>query len=242
MFGGTVSAVDNIRCHDSFMTVVVDNALDSRVKDYVEPIKATKRFVRDRTISRETLRRLSDLWIGLARKGKISQVYPGYYGESLIDGPKSDIFMTCTGLANRISEIAEIEDYEQDKNAMSDAIRSIELIDIVRFGSYESLFTASGYLRRPLKTLRPNLDSLSPEERTRLARVQNTKTREYKIQLLEERVHHLRVQYATRYGDDMTKQDDPTYKVFATRTESHLAAEHFYGFDRELTVQLAPNK
>ena len=147
LFGGTVRAVDNLRCHDQFSTVVVNSSLDARAAEYVEPIRITKPILKNRLASDDSIRQAGDLWLKLADSGKLPQIYPGYYGESLVDGPKSDIFVTISGIANHLSEIAEKENISHDKRAMSDAIRSLALLDIVRFGSYESMLSTSSYNR-----------------------------------------------------------------------------------------------
>jgi hypothetical protein len=220
LFGGTVGAVDNLKCHDRFSTVIVNTALDARAKNYVQPIRVTKPIIQDRYATGESLRAAGDLWIGLADAGKLPQVYPGYYGESLVDGPKSDIFGIVTGLANRLSDMAENERRLNNKHAMSDAIRAIALIDIVRFGSDESMFSSSAYIRRPLRLLKQGLGILTPEEKLRILKVQDPRLREQKTRQLAEVTRHLRVQYATRYGDELTTQDDPSYGNYEKRDGS----------------------
>ena len=242
VFGGTVRAVDNFRCYDCFQTVVVDAGLDSRVKAYVEPIKATKAALRKHGRDAKTIRGICDMWSKLSRTGKISQIYPGYYGESLVDGPKSDIFTTCAGVANRMSEIAEEEKQTNDPHSVSDAIRSIEMIEIVRFGSYDALFTSAAYMRRPMKVLQANLKTLSKPDRIRLIAIQDQSKREARIRLLGQIVNHLKVQYQARYGKEMTQLDDPSYASYVKRDGHHVAAEHFFGFDREIGFQAALKK
>ncbi len=236
MFGGTVNAVDNVRCHDSFNTVVVDSTLDSRVGAYVGLVAKTKPAVRSKTISPEELRILSEEWIQASKQGRIDQIYPGYLGESLVDGPKSDIFVSCARLATRMSDLAEKEEASGEKNALIDAIRAIELVEIVRFGSYEALFVSAGYVRRPLKTLKPNLERLTQDERNRLLAVQDPVSRKKKTQLLEQVSRKLKTQYALRYGKEMTDQDDPSYGRFLAGKGQNVAAAHFFGFDRDVNV------
>jgi hypothetical protein len=233
-FGGTVRAVDNFRCHDSFFTVVVDSTLDARTSAYVEPIRVTKKGLKGHGSDAKVLRELSEMWIDRAKHGQITQVYPGYYGESLIDGPKGDIFRTCSDVANKLSECAEQEALEGDPNALLDAVRSIEVINIIRYGSYETIFTSSAYLRKPTKLLRENLDKLTPEIADRLSNAQNPDERNSKLQALEQVVQRQRNQYALRYGAEMTKEDDSTYVSFLRQRGDQIAAERFFGFDREI--------
>lgn len=234
MFGGTVRAVDNIRCHDSFFTVVVDETLDKRTSAYVEPIRFTKAKINATTVSPEVIREVSEMWINSAKHGKIAQIYPGYYGESLIDGPKGDIFRTCSEVAIRLSECAAEEARAGNPDGLVDAVRAIEVINIVRYGSHETLFTTNAYLRKPFKILREHLDKLSPELLARLRKAQNPKEREYKAQLLQQISARQRNQYSLRYGPAMTSQDDSTYIAYIGRKGGNIAAEHFFGFDKEI--------
>jgi len=233
VFGGTVSAVDNFRCHDSFYTVVVDSKLDSRTDDYVEPIRLTKQALK-KTANPKCIRDLSEMWIKGSKQGKLSQIYPGYYGESLVEGPKADVFRTCTELSTRLSEIADAEVKGGNSNGLEDAVRAIEVVNIIRYGSYETLFTSSAYLRKPTKILKDNLDKISPSITARLQRAENPQERAYKTRLLEEVVRRQRNQYALRYGKEMTKEDDTTYVSYIGKKGGQVAAEHFFGFDREI--------
>jgi hypothetical protein len=233
-FGGTVRAVDNFRCHDSFFTVVIDSALDSRTSAYIEPIRITKARLASNPNDVKVLRELSDMWIEAANSGKIAQVYPGYYGESLIEGPKGDIYRTFSDLANKLSESAEAGVLEGDPNALLDAIRAIEVMSIVRYGSHETMFTSSAYLRRPTKVLKANLNKLTPEAKARLQRVQDPSQREAKTRFLDQVISRQRSNYALRYGIEMTKSDDSTYLTFLSGNGQNVAAAHFYGFDREI--------
>ena len=234
VFGGTVRAVDNFRCHDSFFTVVVDSTLDSRTSDYIEPIKITKAKLKDHKNDLKVVRELSEMWISYSKQGKISQIYPGYYGESLIDGPKGEIFKTCSNLANKLSEFAERESEKGDPDGCLDAVRAIELVNIVRYGSYETMFTSSAYLRRPTKILKANIEKLSPAVVARLKSAQNPNERATKTKLLEQVANKQRSQYTLRYGVQMTKEDDSSYVSFIGKPGQHIAAEHFFGFDREI--------
>jgi hypothetical protein len=234
VFGGTVRAVDNFRCHDSFFTVVVDSSLDSRTSAYIEPIRITKAKLKDHNNDVKVLRELSEMWISSSKNGKIAQIYPGYYGESLIDGPKGEIFKTCSNLANKLSEIADQEATIGDPNAYLDAVRAIELVNIIRYGTYETIFTSSAYLRRPTKLLKANIEKLTPEVAARLKSAQNPDDRAIKTKLLEQVANKQRTQYALRYGDQMTKEDDSSYVSFIGKPGQHVAAEHFFGFDREI--------
>lgn len=234
VFGGTVGAVDKFRCHDSFNPVVVESQLDSRVDAYVAIVKKTKRIVKTSQIDPDKLRSLCDLWIKGSKEGRLQQIYPGYCGESLIEGPKGDIFGTCASLANRLSDLAEKEAYAGEPRACEDAIRSIELINIIRFGNYETLFTSGAYLRRPIKILKSNMDKLSPELAAKLEKVQNPRMRDYKTELLTQVAKRQKTQYAARYGEEMAKQDDNGYAFFLNGNPKHIAASHFYGFDREV--------
>ncbi len=234
VFGGTVRAVDNFRCHDSFFTVVVDTTLDSRTSDYIEPIKITKAKLKDHNNDVKVVRELSEMWISRSKQGKLAQIYPGYYGESLIDGPKGEIFKTCSNLANKLSEYAEQESVNGDSNAYLDAVRAIELVNIIRYGSYETMFTSSAYLRKPTKILKANIEKLSPAIATRLKSAQNPDERATKTKLLEQVANKQRTQYSLRYGVQMTKEDDCSYVSFLGKPGQHVAAEHFFGFDREI--------
>ena len=239
-FGGTVHAVDNFRCHDSFFTVVVDSTLDSRVDAYIEPVRISKAKMKDHDRDAVVLRELSEMWINKAKYGKLSQIFPGYFGESLLEGPKGDVFLTCTSLSNKLSECADQEAGVGNPNACLDAVRCLELIDIVRYGSYETMFTSTAYLRKPLKILKSNMAKFTPEVKSRLQKVEDIQGREHKTQLLTQLVDHQKTQYSVRYGKLMAKEDDSSYLTYLKGRRSHIAAEHFFGFDR--TVGLSPNK
>jgi hypothetical protein len=234
VFGGTVRAVDNFRLHDSFFTVVVDSTLDSRVNDYVKPIGISKARLKGHDKDIKTLRSLSQMWLDEKQSGRISQIYPGYYGESLIEGPKGDIFSTCTQLSNKLSECADLEIAKGDRNGLSDAVLAIEMINIVRYGSYETLFTSNAYLRRPTTLLKAHWDKVPTELRQRLAKAQDPDERVYRTHLLEQVANHQKVQYSIRYGKEMTREDDNSYTAFLKRKDNSVAAEHFFGFDREI--------
>lgn len=234
VFVGTVGAVDRIRCHDSFNPIVIDSKLDDRVSAYVPLVKATKEHLKISHNDPRTVRWLANLWVDAARTGKIQQIYPGYCGESLIDGPKSDIFSSCTNVANRLSEIAEQEEKAHDPQAYRDALASIELINIVRFGNYETLFTSSSYLRRPSKILKRNLSKLTPDLIARLQSTQNPELRSDRTEQLSLVSRRLLVQYTARYGTAMAQQDDINYAFFLGKSGKHVAANHFYGFDKEV--------
>ena len=238
-FGGTVHAVDNFRCHDSFFTVVVDTALDSRVDAYVEPVRISKEKMMVHGDDVAVLRNLSEMWIKQAKQGKISQIYPGYFGESLVEGPKGDIFATCATLSNKLSECAEAEEAVNDPNACLDAVRCIELINIVRYGSYETLFTSTTYLRKPMKLLKSNITKFSPEVKARLQKLEDVQDRERKIQMITQLANHQKTQYTVRYGKQMTKEDDAIYMAYLGRKENHQAAEHFFGFDRKIGLAMS---
>ena len=233
-FGGTVGAVDTIRCHDSFFTVVVDSALDARVRSYIEPVRMTKEKIKGHEHDAVVLRSISEMWISQASHGRLSQIYPGYYGESLIEGPKAAIFSTCMDISNKLAECAEKEVAEGKPEASLDAVRCIELINIVRFGSYETLFTSSAYLRRPTKILKSNLANLTPETLVRLENAQDPVARDTKTAQLSQVNLRERNQYAIRYGQAQTREDDLSYVSFMRKKGKHIAAEHFYGFDREI--------
>ncbi len=234
VFVCTVGAVDRIRCHDSFNPIVIDAQLDSRVNAYVPLVKATKEHLKISHNDPRTVRWLAKLWSDAARSGKIQQIYPGYCGESLIDGPKSDIFSSCSSVANRLSEIAEKEEAAHNPLAYEDALTSIELINIVRFGNYETLFTASAYLRRPSKILKRNLSKLTPDLIARLRSSQDPTLRSERTEQLSQVSRRLLVQYTARYGSSMAKQDDINYAFFLGQSGKHVAANHFYGFDKEV--------
>ena len=236
-FGGTVGAVDSIRCHDSFFTVVVDSELDSRVQAYVEPVRITKERIKNHGHDVIVLRSIGEMWISQAAHGKLSQIYPGYYGESLIEGPKAAIFSTCMDVSNRLTECSEKEAAAGNPEASLDAVRSIELINIVRFGSYETLFTSGAYLRRPTKLLKPNLKKLTPETLARLEKALDPNVRLAKTELLNQVNKRERNQYAIRYGQAQAREDDLSYASFMNKKGRHIAAEHFYGFDREIGIE-----
>ena len=234
LFGGTVHAVETIRCHDSFFTVVVDSSMDSRATAYVNLIRTTKSRLRGHEKDGKVLRELNELWINQSKTGKIAQIYPGYYGESLIEGPKSDIFRTCSDLAIRLTEFSCAKAEAGDPDALLDAIRAIETINIVRFGSYETLFTTSSYLRKPTKLLKLHLDKLPKDLLTRLQKAQDPDERKLKTLQIEQLSKRQRSQYVFRYGAQMAKDDDITYDAFTGKKGRGIAAERFFGFDREI--------
>lgn len=242
VFGGTVKAVDQFRCHDSFNPVVVDSQLDCRVDSYVQVVRQTKHVLKHSKLEASKLRELGNTWINGSKEGKLLQIYPGYCGESLVEGPKGDVFATCASLANRISDLAEREAAANDPQAFEDAIRSIELINIIRFGNYETLFTSSSYLRRPIKILKNNIDKLSPTLAAKLDAIQNPKVRDYKTDLLNQVAKRQKTQYAARYGAEMAQQDDNNYAFFLNNNPRHIAASHFYGFDREKALVATKGK
>ncbi len=231
-FGGTVHAVDNFRCHDSFFTVVVDTALDSRTDAYIEPVRISRERMKGHDHDVVVLRELSEMWINKAKQGKISQVFPGYFGESLIEGPKGDIFLTCTALSSKLTECADQEASVGNPDALLDAVRSLELVDIVRFGSYETLFTSTAYIRKPLKILKANMAKFTPDVKSRLQQVENVQERERKTQLFMQLGDHQKAQYSVRYGKQMARDDESTYLSYLSNRKTHVAAEHFFGFDR----------
>ncbi len=236
VFGGTVHAIGGIRAHDSFFTVVVDSGLDSRVDAYVGLVRTSKKELKGHEHNVVKLREISEKWITQAKQGKISQIYPGYYGESLLDGPKGQIFNMCTSLSNKLTECADQEAMEGNPAACLDAVRAIEVINIVRYGSYETMFTSTAYLRKPIKILKSNIAMLTPEVTARLEKAQDVKSREGKTELLTQLVNRQKVQYTVRYGKVMASDDDTGYLTFMRRKGNQIAAEHFYGFDRAVEI------
>lgn len=234
LFGGTVSAVDKFGFHDSFNPVVVDPKLDARTEAYIGVVRMTKRDLKAYRGNPAKLRQTAERWITRANEGKLPQIYPGYFGESMTEGPKGEIFTTCANLANTLSDLAEKESKAGDPNAMLDAVRAVELINIIRYGSFDTLFAGSSYLRRPLKTLKPNLSKLSPATLARLQKTQDINTRDIKIQMLNQVLQHLKTQYVARYGEEMASLDDSGYTHFIGKGGKQVAASHFYGFDREI--------
>ena len=232
-FGGTVGAVDEFRIRDSFSPVIIDAQLDSRADAYIPIVRQTKKALMPDASNHEQFRKLARVWIHASKSGKIKQIYPGYCGESLLDGPKGEIFSSACNLANRLSEISELEAIKHDPRADEDALLSMELINIVRFGNYETLFSAGSYMRRPIRVLGRHVKSLSPKLLARLAADQNPKVRTYRTELLARIAKHQEVQYAARYGSTMAKQDQNNYGYFLRNSKTHIAANHFYGFDRE---------
>ncbi|MBS1700697.1 MAG: hypothetical protein JST12_03480 [Armatimonadetes bacterium] len=234
VFGGTVGAVDSIRCHDSFFPVVIDEKIDARADAYTEIVGETKSAVEHLNTDDAVIRHLAQSWVEGSKSGRLQQIYPGYCGESLIEGPKGDIFNSCASLANRLSELAEHEVEKGNPQANEDAIRALELINIVRFGNFETLFTAGSYLRRPFKVLNRGIGKLSESQKVRLAAVENTQTRDDKTEELSEVARRLKAQYASRYGEEMAKVDDNNYAFFLTSNPKHIAANRFFGFDRKV--------
>jgi hypothetical protein len=236
VFGGTVHAIGGFRAHDSFFTLVVDSGLDSRVDAYVGLVRDSKKELKGHEHDVVKLRELSERWITQSKQGKITQIYPGYYGESLLDGPKGQIFNTCTSISNKLTECADQEAKEGNPVACLDAVRAIELINVIRYGSYETMFTSMAYLRRPFRLLKANKAMFTPEVTVRLEKAQDVKSRENKTELLTQLVNRQRSQYTVRYGKVMAHEDDSSYVSFLRRKNNQIAAEHFYGFDRDVEI------
>lgn len=231
-FAGTVGAMDKIRCRDQFNPVSVNSDLDTRVNNYIEVVRKTKSTLAPGTNDPKTLRSLAKMWINGSKSGKLQQIYPGYCGESLIEGPKSEIFSSCMSIVTKLAELGSREAAEGNPQGYNDAILAMELTNVVRFGNYETLFSAGNYLRRPLRVVRENVDRLSKNQKLWLERVQNPSIRDQKTNQLAMVAKRLRQQYQARYGEEMAKEDDLNYSFFLNR-KSGVAANHFYGFDRE---------
>lgn len=234
IFVGTVGAVGDIRCHDSFNRVVVNAAMDARADKYVGLIRQTKRAFNKSTTDHASIRALADKWIESSKKGEILQIYPGYYGDSLVEGSKSDIFVTCCSLANRISEIGDKELKSGNGEGRLDAIRSLELLNIVRFGSFETMITSASYARRPVRTLEAHANQLTKEEKIRLAVAEDPKTRRWKTSELLQVLRSQKIQYIARYGEVMAKEDDNSYIAMLSGKGKSKAASHFYGYDEQV--------
>jgi hypothetical protein len=242
IFAATVGAVGDIRCHDSFNRLVVNSAMDARADQYVGLVRQTKRVFKKHQSDPASLREISDKWIKAAQKGEIMQIYPGYYGDSLVEGSKSDIFITCCTLANRVSELGDKELKVGNPEGRMDAIRSLELLNIVRFGSFETILTSASYARRPVRTLEAHAKELTAEEKRRLAAAQDPSIRRWKTNELLQVLRSQKIQYVARYGEQMAKEDDNSYIALLSGKGKAKAALHFYGYNEKVPLTSSKSK
>ena len=233
-FAATAGMVSRIRSHDDFLPLSINSQLDRRASAYISIVKKSKLALQNHETTPDQIRALAQSWVSGAESGKLQAVYPGYCGESLIDGPKGQIFSTCALLVTRLSSMAEAEQATGDPKANDDAILAIATINVVRFGNYETLFTAANYMRRPIKTLESNVSTMTKEQRSRLAKIQKEEDRTEKTKELALVANRLRAQYAARFDEETAKEDDINFNL--GKHSGTVAASRFYGFDREANL------
>jgi hypothetical protein len=211
--GGVVRLSGEFKLHDDFNSVGIDREVDRRVDAYVPLVRITRPVIKEKFQSSRKLREVGSIWIAEIEARKIETIMPAFHGESILDGPKADAIRTCLSLSNRLSELAMKESRTQSNpsQAFEDTMCAIKLVNLVRYGSAETMVCAATYLVKPTLVL-DSLQSRLPQEKLRLAE------RELVPDVSDPRVvrmQHLekaqQLQYAIRYGTQQARLDKNLY-------------------------------
>jgi hypothetical protein len=211
----TIGAVDQSVLNDQFNTVQIDGKADERVNVYVPLVGKTQSVVGSRFVPAKNLRILADTWIEGSRVGRLQTIVPGYYGENILDGPKGEIIRACTLLSKRLSTLSQ-EEYSsgQFTKSAEDAVRSMDVLNIIRFSDQRVYSLTLAFYRKPLLMLNMSLEQrpeLSEQLRLRL-----TKTNRFQSQIMAMKQHeqNIQTQYAVRYGQRMLNIDQKAVGMY----------------------------
>lgn len=229
--GGVVRLSGEFQLHDDFNSVGIDREVDRRLDAYVPLVRKTRPILKDKFVSSRTLRNLAETWTAQIDAGKLETIMPAYHGESILEGPKSEAIRTCLALSNRMSELAvrELRTSSKPDQALRDTQTALKLINLVRYGSAETMVSAASYLVKPTFVLEYLNGKVAPED-LRLATAtlipDENDPRVVGMQHVERRQH---LQYAIRYGTRQAKIDKSLFLGDLSKNRAHPSIFRAFG-------------
>jgi hypothetical protein len=219
-----VGAVDTSMLNDDFNSVRIDVLADQRVDAYIKIVDKTKKVTDRRFVAAKHIRIVAEDWIQGANMGKLLPIMPGYFGENITDGPKGEIVRSCIRLARRLSDLADQEyDSGDYLRSSEDAIRALDLLNIVRFSTPAVYDMTLAFYRKPLQIVNMALAHRPKLGSHMYARLTKKNRLEEKFKAMKSHDHNIRTQYAVRYGEHMLRQDEMQTQMF-TAKEVHSAS------------------
>ena len=198
-----------VELQDNYSPVKIDRELDRRVDAYITVVRSNHSVLQEEYPSAASIRSLGDQWIKGIDSGAIRPIVPAFHGESLMDGPKGEAIRASLNAAAMLSRQAKIAlDSKRYEVAVGDAERALRILEMVRYGSAETLVVSASYLIRPYAILEASEGHINA---TRLQQLKNSvvasKSDPRVIDMLN-RGKLLKSQYAVRFGDQQTDLDE----------------------------------
>lgn len=234
--GGAAGAVE---FDDTFNPVVVNGNNDKLLGYYVRYVRKADNALEAKAPASE-LRAVAEEWVEAKRSGALKQIYQGFHGQSLLEGPRGQMFQTCFELANTLTpSIQDLQRNGVKPQDLDDAILAMELLDTVRYAHQEVLFATSTYMGRPVRILKDYESMLTPEQKQRIEAIQNEDIRKERLTAMLDVQKQLKRQYELRYGREAMLSDE-LCSVVSMEKRTNTSASRFYGFEKEKSI-LASN-
>lgn len=213
ILGGVIRLSGEFHLHDDFNSVGVDKEMDRRLDAYVSLVRITRPLVKQKYPRAVELREVAKIWTDKMATGELETIMPAYHGEPILDGPKADAIRTCFALSNRLSELAvrESEMTASSAQAFADIKKSIQLVNLVRYGSAETMVCAATYLVKPTFVLENLRGKVDETELSALGATLIPKESDAKVVTMAHTERTQLLQYAVRYGSFQAQQDKNLY-------------------------------
>lgn len=230
---GLGSIARAVEFDDTFNPLVVNGNNDRMLGYYVRFVReADEALMSSNSI--ENCRRVAREWVAATRAGTLKQIYQGYHGQSLLEGPRGQMFRSCFDVSNRLAPaMSKVKGGNVTAQDLDDSILAMEMVDTVRYAHQEVLFAATTYMARPVRILKDNEHKLTEDQKARIAYVQNEESRRTRLESMLAVQRLLRKQYELRYGAEAVSTDELITVGAIQERSVKTSASHFYGFDKE---------
>lgn len=152
----------------------VDNTpeLEARISAYVQPVRNVMALGSKgpTELNPDSVRRIASEWIAAHRRGELKPLVPGYFGESVRDGIKGQVFAAKDRLTLGLLALAQQEATTgRPEQACRDYVSAYRLCQIAKFSDFMSVVDASRRQCRILDALGPLLEGAESTVRTEIA-------------------------------------------------------------------------
>lgn len=157
---------------DPYMPVDNTPELEARVSAYIQPVRNVVSLGNNPPgkLNADSVRRISHEWVEAYREGQLKPLTPGYFGESVREGIKGQVFAAKERLILSMIELAHAEAEVGNRGqSLQDLMTAYRLCQIAKFSDFMAVVDAARRQGTILAVMTPLIPAADADMRKEIA-------------------------------------------------------------------------